>query len=538
VKSRSTIVALLITALCGCSSATSAEDVGSGGQFSLGAAGGGAVAGVSDLGDPTGGAGGTTGLAGGAGGTPDLAGGAGGSSAGGSDVAAGSAAGMATGSAGATSTTAFQLRAEFAGPCTRATPVDVNLGNSPEAFVRAAYCQVNGSEPAADVVSMWSGQLRTLKYVRRIDVVHQFCANANRTCTLSYSDPWLTEPENTTPCTRSGTREMGAVQMFFSDCPGGVNCGMDWANTHAYGMDQKSPLLGFDAVQTGYYVPSNPGFWRRELVDAAYAGLQFLMPNAYGPDITDDNLNALNEALAETKNAVKIGLFDDSWGWGNLGGAFQTPPNFNDPNGAADTIYSLKWKPFFSKLSRDGWYAFNGRPLIYVYNAGTLKPANRAAAVIAGLRARFQADFGVSPFIVVDQAFFADPNMINQADSRFVWNTFSCGAGSTGSCVPGKLMSESTMNGVKLDQFMVKWDSLGRDDPGHIATQNDQLFKDESLLKQRLIDSASAQLAVVATWNDLGEGTGIERNYDYYANGAWLEPDAFIMDIRASQCSN
>jgi hypothetical protein len=41
---------------------------------------------------------------------------------------------------------------------------------------------------------------------------------------------------------------------------------------------------------------------------------------------------------------------------------------------------------------------------------------------------------------------------------------------------------------------------------------------------------------MIATWNDLGEGTGIEHNYDYYAEGAWLPPNAFMQRIRASQC--
>ena len=57
-------------------------------------------------------------------------------------------------------------------------------------------------------------------------------------------------------------------------------------------------------------------------------------------------------------------------------------------------------------------------------------------------------------------------------------------------------------------------------------------------MKQRLADSASAQLAVIATWNDMGEGTSINRNYDYYVGGQWLEPDVFLKDLRAAQCSN
>jgi hypothetical protein len=39
----------------------------------------------------------------------------------------------------------FVSRPEFTDPCARAAgAIDVNLGNAPEGFVRAAHCQVNG----------------------------------------------------------------------------------------------------------------------------------------------------------------------------------------------------------------------------------------------------------------------------------------------------------------------------------------------------------------------------------------------------------
>ena len=44
------------------------------------------------------------------------------------------------------------------------------------------------------------------------------------------------------------------------------------------------------AGESAVYSPSEPGFWRRELLDAKYAGLQFLMLNTYGPDIEDGKL--------------------------------------------------------------------------------------------------------------------------------------------------------------------------------------------------------------------------------------------------------
>ncbi len=429
---------------------------------------------------------------------------------------------------GSTIGTSFVLRPEFDGACTRANTIDVNLGNAADKFVRAAYCQINGTEPDAGTVSDWSNKLMTVSYVRRIDVVWSLCKAANRNCSLSYSDPWTQQSDLSTPCMRSGTRDVGAVLMFFNDCPGGVNCTMDWANTHASGMSQVSPLLAEAPSPSGYYTPKNPGFWRRELSDAAYAGVQFFLLNTYGPDLSAmvDPLAQLSKALADTNNVVKIGMFDDTSSWGSSG-AFASIPSFDDPQAAAKTIYEAKWKRFFQGVPRDAWYLFNGRPMIYFYNAGRLQPQNKAAAVISAMRGLFQADFGVSPFVAVDEAFFGDPDMEATADARFNWDTFRTG-----------VISKQTLNGVELSAFMPKWDSLGRDHRGQVATATDRLQKDDSLLKQRLEEAKSSQLAVIATWNDMGEGTGITRNYDYYAGGQWLEPDTFLKDIRATQCSN
>ena len=86
----------------------------------------------------------------------------------------------------------FQLHAEFDGPCEARTAIDVNLGHAPEAFVRAAHCQINGAEPDAPTGQRAGRQqLRTVSWVRRIDVVRSLCTAAGRRAArLSYSDPW------------------------------------------------------------------------------------------------------------------------------------------------------------------------------------------------------------------------------------------------------------------------------------------------------------------------------------------------------------
>ncbi len=426
----------------------------------------------------------------------------------------------------------FQPRPEFAGPCTRAAgAIDVNLGNRPEDFVRAAQCQIAGTEPAPDIVANWANQLRTVDYVRRVDVVRALCKAANRQCPLTYSDPWAADIPLEPTCTRKTTRDLGAVFMYFSDCPRGVNCGMDWANTHGHGMLTAHPLFAFGTAAANYYNPHNAGYWYRQLLDARWAGLQFFLLNTYGPDLSGapDSLAMLSQALMKAGvGGVKIALFDDPWSWGQPSSptSFRTRPNLADTEAAAQAIYTAKWKPFYTRIDKAYWYTFKGKPLIYFYNAGTLQPLDHSAAVVARLKQLFAQDFGVTPFVAVETAYFQDPAMPSVADSQFTWNTLG-----------GTSRARSTANGVTLDHHMVKWDPVGRDKPGVAPTAADHLVKGPSLLSDRLAFSSDADIAVFATWNDLGEGTGIERNYDYYLAGAWSPPTTFMSVTRAAQCA-
>jgi hypothetical protein len=432
----------------------------------------------------------------------------------------------------------FKLKPEWSGPCQRTDKVDVNLGHAPEVFVRAAHCQVAGSEPSAAFVKDWAGRLKKpSKAPRRIDVILSLCKENNRKCActddkckseLVYSEPWATNPDllGEAPV-KKAKRDIGAVFMFFFNCPGEVNCKMDWANTHAPGMDQKHPLLGFGSEQSGYYSPKEPGFWRRELVDAKYAGLDFLLLNTYGPDIEDNKLKPLTEALASLEDPVKIAFFDDTWTWGEpwFSDFWKQKPDLNDPEKASALIYDAKWKPFFSQIDKKHWYRFKGRPFIYFYNGGKLNPRGRSSATIARLKEKFKADFGEEPFIVADSAYFEDKALEQVADGKYVWLTFNS----------PERKSRSIIKQNIIDHAMVKWDATGRDRPGELPRPSDFILKDSSIMEKVLADSKSAELLVIATWNDLGEGTGINRNYDYYWGGKWQRPDYFMRLIRQSQ---
>jgi len=438
----------------------------------------------------------------------------------------------------------YHLRPEWRGPCSKSETIDVNLGNAPEGLVRAAACQVSGREPGADTVKFWVKKLRTDPAARRIDVIKSFCDQFHRVYSFSYPDPWVDEyAQDLIDCVKRDRRDIGAVVMFFSHCPNGSNCRMDWANTHAPGMDHPDRHLGFGTARTGYYDASNPGFWAFELRGARAAGLQFILPNVYGPDMADGQIDTLVTALkTAAQGPVKIGLFDDTWSWGEaqFGAPWATAPDMNDTDVAADRLYQAKWQPFFRKIPPEDWYRIDGRPLIYFYNAGTLKPATRAATVIARMKALFKADFGVEPFVAVDDAFFADPDMLQVADSRFRWDTFSdpfTAADRTVALKDG--ISRSDMHQRVMTSAMVRWDSRARDTlEGHPDAFTGRTVKGPERLQAVLDATKHADSLLLATWNDLGEGTGVDWNYDYYYKGKWLQPDAFIRQIRASQCVN
>jgi hypothetical protein len=115
------------------------------------------------------------------------------------------------------------------------------------------------------------------------------------------------------------------------------------------------------------------------------------MPNTYGPDIENGKLKPLNDALKSLDEPVKIGMFDDTWTWGQgeFGGVdafrdiWKHKPDLTEPDKAAKTIFEHKWKPFFSQVDKKFWYRFKGRPFIYFYNAGTLEPRTSRALIAA-----------------------------------------------------------------------------------------------------------------------------------------------------------
>lgn len=434
----------------------------------------------------------------------------------------------------------FELKPETdPAALTRSETVDLNLGSNPEQFVRCLWRQLTGAEPDAEWTLAQAALLGTPEFPRRIDLALALAEEAGRTgAEWAYSDPWAAQVPLSGGPDKRLDRDVGAVFMFFFTSPQKPNGGTGWANNHAPGMLFPDPSLDLAEQDPtrydGLFHPRNAAFWHRELTDARYAGLDFILPNVYGPDLKPENLEPLRIALDKIRSEhgedrVKLGMFDDTWTWGQpyFGPFWEQQPDCAQPEITAKVLYDAKWKPFFEAVPREDWYLVDGRPLIYFYNNNSLQNRQDFDRVLLRMKARFKEDFGVEPFVAVDTAFNYRPSMKEVSDSHFKWYTFD---------LPEHFASE-TRNGITLSHSMVRWDSTSRwnDHVEARAKPDDLIVKDDRVLRQVLDDTRDSDILVIATWNDLGEGTGINRCYDYYWDGEWKRPDHFMRLIRRSQ---
>lgn len=305
-----------------------------------------------------------------------------------------------------------------------------------------------------------------------------------------------------------------------------TNCAPEFSNQHVYGEGFNGPDAYYN---NGYYNGfTNQAYWETELTDARWAGLDFVAPNDYGDQIAagQNVAGLINNALSAIGGGIKIGYFDDTSGYSRYS---VQPPSLSDTEGAASYIFEGKWQQWFDNLSRDNWYMYNSKPYIQMYNAGLLLSYDAMSAVLARLKQKFSDMYGVEPFVNLDVAWPGDGN----EDAVFTWYSY------------GTSPSQTNTNGVSAGHFFARQDRVQRDANtataiahGSSDANGNPIVKDGSWLQSGLDQTSGDSIVTMATWNDIGEGTGIGRQYDIWFNGAWQTPDTFIRQIRTSQCTN
>jgi hypothetical protein len=215
----------------------------------------------------------------------------------------------------------FVLKPDWNGQIAPREVVDVNLGHTPESFVRAAHAQLTGQAAPEALVRRWARELRQNPSLRRVDLVRLLGKECERSITLGYSDPWQAHPVLEGAPERGTTRQVGAVFKLAS-------VGADAGCTHPLDADLE-----------------------RELSDAKWAGLDFLLLDLPEGDAARAGLDALLRALQGSKDPIRLALFDDCW---------------------------PKWRHVLEQLDGKHWYVFEGKPLLHLARNSTLHVLERA----------------------------------------------------------------------------------------------------------------------------------------------------------------
>jgi hypothetical protein len=172
--------------------------------------------------------------------------------------------------------------------------------------IKAAYCQVFGSYPAASDFTYWTNRFQSDNKLRRIDMYREI--QGRLACV---EGTWVDSQIDlgSFTCSRkpeAARRDIGSLLMFNHQCiiPHQDNCHFDRMNNHFNGIKVGSNVYG-----NTIYDFLNPTWWLNQFKDAKYAGLQFFALNVYGPDILSNPsvLGYINSA--STATGVKVAYF-------------------------------------------------------------------------------------------------------------------------------------------------------------------------------------------------------------------------------------
>jgi hypothetical protein len=315
---------------------------------------------------------------------------------------------------------------------------------------------------------------------------------------------------------------------------------------------------GISAPYNGtYYSSLSQGWYEWQLRDMASAGIDHVYPVSWGENyqsayFRQSVLYRLRDAINAIGSPLKVGMYDDTqseaaeWNADNGRGYINstTDPNLQlslNPAVALPYFYDRKIKPFFQIFPKTMWATHNGtlpvgaggtgRPLILTFIHRYYKDTQYADDLWAQVKSRFQADFGVEPFIVLSWDWFHEfnnPDLWNVADAETVFGA-ACSAG---------IQTYNEPKGYVVANLGAGCDTrlLGR--PDYQTRWSDRDGRDDKLEDQWLRDNwrqipTTANLVVLESWNELWEGTSLSFCTDFpKKTGGALPADYYIKKTR------
>ena len=155
------------------------------------------------------------------------------------------------------------------------------------------------------------------------------------------------------------------------------------------------------------------------MTNARDAGLGWLAPDAWGVETTADpaSLAPLMQAIDRAAPGLKIALFDDTTsavlrknrarghGW-TLDVRFDLSDLAGTGEGGLEYFYDQQWKRFFQTVPPAYRLTIDGRPVVFMWHGGFewYTRQNFFHGLIDALRQATRRDFGVDPFVIVEES--------------------------------------------------------------------------------------------------------------------------------------
>ncbi|MDP3991609.1 MAG: DUF5010 domain-containing protein [Candidatus Colwellbacteria bacterium] len=349
--------------------------------------------------------------------------------------------------------------------------------------------------------------------------------------------------------------QTGAFFFYWHDCPQN--------NCDTSRMINKPSYLGsYSSLQKTWY--------KQEFKDMVAAGIDFVIPVSWGsghPSFTwfrdSTVLPIMVQAIQEDNIPIKIAYFDDTNSvvaeWNNDNGRGYTsadgiPQNrqsspFTMPLSDSNNwkyFYDKKMRPFFNTIPQNLWATHNGmsvdrggRPLIFEYSGLYFKDPEYSDEMWSAIRGSFKAHFkntsqqAIDPFIVLNYDWLvpgwnSHANILaTQVDGEYIWggSNYSdvrqrtLNGYTTADVSPGS-NCETNCVGIKPRNFNIITGQI-EDEGTHLRSMFQKW-------------ASGSNLILVESWNELWEGTGIQKSTTYSKNGGGYLPDDYYMRLLRS----
>ena len=254
-------------------------------------------------------------------------------------------------------------------------------------------------------------------------------------------------------------------------------------------------------------------WWDAMMRQAVDAGLGWIAAASWGQGSTADpaTLEPLLRAIDASGGGLKVALFDDTTSEvlrknETKHGAWVLDPRFDlaDFEGADEGgfayFYDQQWKRFFATVPDRYRLKINGRPVVFMWHGGIQWYVNHRVfgELLDRLRAATQRDFGVVPFVIVEESWRRlDPDAL--PDGLYDWFD------------PPEFATLTEFAGIHVAQVVPGYDCRPCDPPGpFIDRQEGAVFRAalaavspraDLVLVEGLVNvDENAQIVEAVTW--------------------------------------